>query len=82
LFFEANTAIKDDLASLPFVRHYMQEESFTSHGNEALRVDLPYNHLINQIVSELGIVNKQIAANSKLTTSLLENGRDIYLKKR
>jgi hypothetical protein len=45
-------------------------------------VELPFNHLINQIVSELSIMNKLIAGNSKLTTSLLENGRDIFLKKR
>jgi hypothetical protein len=59
----------------------MQEESLPAHP-EAPKADLPFNHLINQIVSELSILNKLIAANSKLTTSLLENGRDILLKKK
>ncbi len=59
----------------------MQEEALPAHP-EVLKAELPFNHLINQIVSELSILNKLIAANSKLTTSLLENGRDIFLKKK
>lgn len=49
----------------------MQEESFTFNTNDQPKLELPYNHLINQILSELGILNKQVATNSKLTTSLL-----------
>jgi hypothetical protein len=59
----------------------MQEESLAAHP-EGPKLDLPFNHLINQIVSQLSIANKLIATNSKLTTSLLENGRDIFLKKK
>ena len=50
-------------------------------ANREQSCDLPFNHLINLVVSQLSITNRQIAANSKLNTGLLQNGKDISSKK-
>jgi len=60
----------------------MQEELFGwEKGSAQDEPRLPFNQVISDSVSELTLMSKTIANNSRLTFSFLENGREIYVKK-